>query len=602
MVLKRNGRAGGHPDSRDCGISPLRGLRKGMNVCGIGLFVLLLVSQSVAAGSTGGPATTDGGRELLREGRYQEALDMFDSVIAANPADSTARIYRGSALYSMGLTSQALLSIDIALGQNPSILQGWTTKGRILLDTGDPQGALASFERALALEPGNGAVLEGRGDALAALGRGGAARDAWKAALAADPDNTLLEGKILAAAKDTAPLLPASWPVVLILFTVTGAGLLYAGKRRTAGTIGGPCTTPGGLRIPSRQQSPTPLAGLNGGNAPANPVPGKTARKNPGALKTMSSLRKIALRRLKKDRVRTGTPGPAIADLPGEPAGTFTEATGLPDIGLCASEHAGSTDAVREVILHLDLHLGNRDDGYRGDGLAGILLWMAGENETALEKINREIGNDPSGTDNAMMRVLVLSRLGRLGEAADSADEILVSEPGNFEAWSRLASASETMGDYERAEMACTQGLSVRPNAGDLWTLRGRILTRTGKYEDALSSFRKASELNGEDESVLLGTGEVLMKMERYRDALDVLDRAGRIGGGKSLHKSLMNTCRRHLAGVREGDRMAYPGTGGSSTGPGSDETPPPAGCLPILPKRPAGNHAGADASGGRSL
>ena len=146
------------------------------------------------------PATTDSdrlaeaknyvaeGNRLYREGRYEEALEFFNS---ANEAAEVQRIKamtqgttlagaaaimaqamagRGNALSALRRFDPAIVSLNRSLELDSGLLSAWVGKGQVLLEQGHLDEALFSFDKALEMAPDSGPAWEGKGKALMQLG------------------------------------------------------------------------------------------------------------------------------------------------------------------------------------------------------------------------------------------------------------------------------------------------------------------------------------------------------------------------------------------------------------------------------------------------
>lgn len=73
------------------------------------------------------------GVSLQYQGRYTEAIELFDQVVVADPEFAAAWCYRGKALAGLLQYDEALESLDKALEINPDYSLAWSSKAEILL-------------------------------------------------------------------------------------------------------------------------------------------------------------------------------------------------------------------------------------------------------------------------------------------------------------------------------------------------------------------------------------------------------------------------------------------------------------------------------------
>ncbi len=87
-------------------------------------------------------------------GRYQDASQSFDRVLAMAPGDSLALGQKGSALLGLGRYDAALYYTDQALVQNSDSEWIWNNRGIALKNLGQHKEARAAFDNALVFKTG----------------------------------------------------------------------------------------------------------------------------------------------------------------------------------------------------------------------------------------------------------------------------------------------------------------------------------------------------------------------------------------------------------------------------------------------------------------
>ncbi|USN54977.1 MAG: tetratricopeptide repeat protein [Candidatus Peribacteria bacterium] len=73
-------------------------------------------------------SANDAGVTLYNEGKYEQALDMFDTAIQTYPNLKQAHYNKGLALYALGLYDQAIASYDNALQIDPGYSEALADK------------------------------------------------------------------------------------------------------------------------------------------------------------------------------------------------------------------------------------------------------------------------------------------------------------------------------------------------------------------------------------------------------------------------------------------------------------------------------------------
>ncbi len=111
------------------------------------------------------------GAALLRDGRPQDALDVLDGAVAAEPANAAARHNRAMTLRALGRPEEALRDAQRAVEADPGLVDAWKLRGTLLAGEGRMPEALESFRRAADLAPRDAGARSNVALALAALQR-----------------------------------------------------------------------------------------------------------------------------------------------------------------------------------------------------------------------------------------------------------------------------------------------------------------------------------------------------------------------------------------------------------------------------------------------
>ncbi len=111
------------------------------------------------------------GLALAVSGEHQAAIEQFNGLIIANPADAESLYNRGKLLLESGRGEEALRDLDAARSLAPERSQIHVSRGLALAHLDQPAEAAAAFEDAAAIDPRNAETRYNLGKALDAAGR-----------------------------------------------------------------------------------------------------------------------------------------------------------------------------------------------------------------------------------------------------------------------------------------------------------------------------------------------------------------------------------------------------------------------------------------------
>ncbi len=127
--------------------------------------------------------------ELNSQGRYEEALVIFERAVRLQPGDPVAWYNKSFALSGLGRYGEALQALDVALALQPDDPQILSAKAYVQGDLGQHQEALAAYEQVLRLTPDDHGAWYNKGVQLAILGRHEDAIAAYDQAIHLQSDN-----------------------------------------------------------------------------------------------------------------------------------------------------------------------------------------------------------------------------------------------------------------------------------------------------------------------------------------------------------------------------------------------------------------------------
>ncbi len=126
-------------------------------------------------------------RECQRNGKLDEAADIYRRVLLAVPDQPDALHYAGVLAHQQGRSDDAMRLVERSLQLEPGNADWHNNLGIILKGLGRLDEATAAYERALALAPGHANALTNLGVTLRALGRLDQAEQAYRRAIARHP-------------------------------------------------------------------------------------------------------------------------------------------------------------------------------------------------------------------------------------------------------------------------------------------------------------------------------------------------------------------------------------------------------------------------------
>lgn len=129
------------------------------------------------------------GNELLSQGRYEEAISLYDARLNVDAKDLEALQNKGVALHYLGKYEESISSYEKVLAMDPKHVDSLYSKGAALDALGKHEEAISWYDKALQVDPKRVDALNGKGFALAKLGRQQEAISWHDKALEVDPKN-----------------------------------------------------------------------------------------------------------------------------------------------------------------------------------------------------------------------------------------------------------------------------------------------------------------------------------------------------------------------------------------------------------------------------
>ena len=130
-------------------------------------------------------------------------------------------------------------------------------------------------------------------------------------------------------------------------------------------------------------------------------------------------------------------------------------------------------------------------------------------------------GASPSSSlPQALAGAIAHFSAGRLAQAEQACNAILISHPRNFDALHLLAIVRCREGDFADGVRYFDLALHANPDAHDALANRGNALLSLGRFEEALASFERAIALRPGNSDLLNNRGNALQALKRYSEAL----------------------------------------------------------------------------------
>jgi len=102
-------------------------------------------------------------------------------------------------------------------------------------------------------------------------------------------------------------------------------------------------------------------------------------------------------------------------------------------------------------------------------------------------------------------------------------------EPGYADGWINAARAMIVEGDLDQAQAMLDEGLKRGPDLARAHFFQGQVLKSRGRYDEALSHFRRAHDQYPRDRVVLNEMGRVLFLQEKHAEAIEALKKVMKI-------------------------------------------------------------------------
>jgi predicted TPR repeat methyltransferase len=124
-----------------------------------------------------------------------------------------------------------------------------------------------------------------------------------------------------------------------------------------------------------------------------------------------------------------------------------------------------------------------------------------------------------------MQRARGLQQAGRLTEAADLYQQILLAGPIQFEPYYSLGMIAVEAGQWEQAQQILGNAMKLNPGFAEGWCARGLVLLQLRRPERALGCFDQALALKPDFLDALSSRATALLELNRHGEAIAGFDR-----------------------------------------------------------------------------
>jgi tetratricopeptide (TPR) repeat protein len=129
------------------------------------------------------------GKSLTNLGKFDEAIKCYDRALEIDPNYAFAWNYKGITLYELRKYDEAIKSYDKAINIDPNYAFAWSGKGEIHFDLCEFTKALTCFEKALGINQNYARAWSRKGQCLEKLGQKEESIECYRRALEIYPDD-----------------------------------------------------------------------------------------------------------------------------------------------------------------------------------------------------------------------------------------------------------------------------------------------------------------------------------------------------------------------------------------------------------------------------
>ncbi|HEY8161060.1 MAG TPA: tetratricopeptide repeat protein [Methylocystis sp.] len=177
-----------------------------------------------------------------------------------------------------------------------------------------------------------------------------------------------------------------------------------------------------------------------------------------------------------------------------------------------------------QAVAHCDRLLRINPGSTRALRLKGDALLDSKRYDDALGAYDALLKADPHNAEALVNRATALLSLNRRHEAFLSASEALARDGRSVLGWRTYGNIALKLGQYETAEDAFSQTLTLAPNEPDALCGRAIALKELGDFKAALRDFDAALAIDPDNENAKSNKGALLLLLGRYPEGLPLFE------------------------------------------------------------------------------
>ena len=118
---------------------------------------------------------------------------------------------------------------------------------------------------------------------------------------------------------------------------------------------------------------------------------------------------------------------------------------------------------------------------------------------------------------------------GKISEAKEICNEILKSEPDNFNAYYLLGVIAFQTRNFKKSEELISKAIEINSENSEFYNFMGIVLVHLNKFEESIKNWTKAIEINPNSLDAYNNRGNALIKLKKNESALKDFDQAIKI-------------------------------------------------------------------------
>jgi tetratricopeptide (TPR) repeat protein len=143
-------------------------------------------------------------------------------------------------------------------------------------------------------------------------------------------------------------------------------------------------------------------------------------------------------------------------------------------------------------------------------------------------------------------------------EAASLLNEIVKTDPADFQAWTELGTAHLVGGDIAQAEKAYHRAIHERPDFELALLNLGRVLINTKRYEEAIDPLQRATQTRPDSADAHYLLGQAYLKLKQGSKAVPQLNEALRLNPNGKAEAHLLLAALYDGAGLKDRAAREY--------------------------------------------